>query len=157
MSLILSHCARSNTHAFFIRYVNAHLNIRWMYTWSTWLQTVLLFFHFPSTCVLMSISFWPTWQLAVISRACQPITHLQLFTREDTLKKCRLSMSLRMLPSGCNYLKWVLSQHLTNNFECLHKVHFSKSFFLRKILAILPICDTDVHIRVCDNEKKSVR
>ena len=24
---------------------------------------------------------------AVISRACQPITHLQLFTREDTLKK----------------------------------------------------------------------
>ena len=47
----------------------------------------------------------------------------------SVIDKCRLSMSLRMLPSGCNYLKRVLSQHLTNNFECLHKVHFSKCLF----------------------------
>ena len=37
-----------------------------------------------------------------------------------------------MLPSGCNYLKRVLSQHLTSNFDCLHKVHFSKILFKKK-------------------------
>ena len=63
-------------------------------------------FHFPSMCVLMSIlAAYVTIFLAVTSRECQPITHLLLFIREDTLKKCRLSMSLRMLQSGCNYLK----------------------------------------------------
>ena len=75
----------------FTRYVKAHLmsliiggNAReWI-----WLQTVLSFFT-SHRCVLSLI--WcqfqlPTWHLAVTSRACQRITHLLLFTREDTLK-----------------------------------------------------------------------
>ena len=141
MSWILSHCARSKYSCIFIRYVNAHHNIRWTHTRK----------NMASNCVVFHFSpIWPTWPLAVISHMCQPITHLQLFTLhswEDTLKKCRLSMSLRVLQSGCNYLKLVLSQHLTKQFQCLHKVHFSKSSYLGKILAIL---------RICDNEKKSV-
>ena len=32
----------------------------------------------------MFISFWPTWRLAVMSHACQLITHLQLLARKYT-------------------------------------------------------------------------
>ena len=42
---------------------------------------------FLSACVLMLISFWPTWRLAVMSHTCQLITQLQLFTRKDTVTK----------------------------------------------------------------------
>ena len=90
-------------------------------------------FHFPSVCVLMSISFWPTWRLAVTSRAWQPITRLQLFTKEDTLKKCWLLMRVCMLQSACNYLKWVLSQHLTKQFRMFAQGTVFKELFLGKI------------------------
>ena len=40
---------------------------------------------------------------------------------------------MRMLQSGCNHLKWVLSQHPTKQFRMFAQVHFSKSFFLGKI------------------------
>ena len=54
---------------------------------STWLQAVLLF-STSHRCVYQCqfhSGLCDDWQF--ISRACQPITHLLLFTREDTLKK----------------------------------------------------------------------
>ena len=71
---------------------------------STWLQTVLLFLFPIGVCIDVNFILAYVTIGSYIS-PCQPITHLQLFTREDTLKKCWLSMSLRMLQSGCNYLK----------------------------------------------------
>ena len=120
-----------------IRYVKAHLNvlnIRWTRTWKHMASICVVVL----VCVLMSISFWPTWRLAVTSRACQPITHLLLFTREDTLKICRLSMSLRMMQSGCNYLKWVLSQHLTKQFRMFAQGTFFKELFKEKYWRFYP-------------------
>ena len=119
----------------FIRYVNSHLNvlnIRWTGTWKHMASNCVVIFHFPSVCVLMSISFWPKWRLAVTSSACQPITHLLLFTSEDTLKKCLLLMSLCMFQLGCNYLKWVLSQHLTKQFRMFAQGTFFIELFFRK-------------------------
>ena len=82
----------------FIRYVNAHLMsliLGGHACESIWLQTVLFFFT-SHRCVYWCQFQLPTWWLAVTSRVCQPITHLLLFTREDTLKKCRLLMSLHV-------------------------------------------------------------
>ena len=106
--------------------------------WKHMTSNCVVVFHFPSVCVLMSISFWPTWRLAVISRAWQPITHLQLFTWEDTLKKCWLLMRMRMLQSDCNYLKWFLSQNLTKQFWMFAQETVYKELF-RKNMVILPI------------------
>ena len=63
---------------------------------------------------------------------CQLITHLQL-------KKMLVMNESAHVASAFQLLK--MSSHNTqpNNFECLHKVHFS-NFFLRKISVILPVC-----------------
>ena len=43
-------------------------------------------------------------------------------------------MNLRMLQSGCNYLKWVLSQHLTKQFRMFAQgTIFSELFFRKNI------------------------
>ena len=42
----------------------------------------MFFFNFPSACVLMLISFWP-----IMSRACQLIKDLHVFTWEDPVTK----------------------------------------------------------------------
>ena len=56
-------------------------------------------FHFPSVCVLMSISFQPTLYLARVNQL-----HICNCLQGKTLKKYWLSMSLHMLQLGCNYL-----------------------------------------------------
>ena len=73
----------------FIRYVNAHLMsliLGGHAHESIWLQTVLSFFT-SHLCVYWCQFQLPTWRLAVTSLACQPITHLLLFTSEDTIKE----------------------------------------------------------------------
>ena len=128
----------------FIRYVNAHLNvlnIRWTRTWkSIWLQTVLSFF-ISRRCVYwcqFHSGLCDDWQLHLA-----PVNQLHICycLQGKTLKKCRFSMSLRMLQSGCYYLKWVLSQHLTKQFWMFEQGTFFIELLLGKKLAILPICD----------------
>ena len=64
------------------------------------------FCYFASACVLKLISFWPTRRLAVMSRACQLISHLQLFIREDTVtREMWVINEPAHIAVGCNYLK----------------------------------------------------
>ena len=55
---------------------------------STWLQTVL-FFYVPLACVLMLISvcLCDDWQFCLVHVKSLYITHLLLFTREETFTK----------------------------------------------------------------------
>ena len=84
---------------------------------STWLHTMLLFLLLP-VGVCIDVNFILAYTtVAVMSRACQLISHLQLFIREDTVTK---EMSVINEPAhiavGCNYLKCFLSQHLYKQF-----------------------------------------
>ena len=108
---------------------------------STSLQTVLLFFYFPSACVLMLIS---VCRLAVLSHECQIITHLQLFTREDTFTKVisvidesvHVAVVLQLLEmSSIAKLNQTISNVCTSSFFSV--------LFLGKKLTILPICDNE--------------
>ena len=90
-----SHCARHIHQKHVCKpYV---LNIRWTRTWKHMASNCVVVFLFPSVCVLnIDVNFQlPTWRLAITSCTCQPITHLLLFIREDTPKKCWLSISCR--------------------------------------------------------------
>ena len=60
-------------------------------------------FHFPLVCVLMSMSAAYVTIGSYISRVSTNNTFATVY--KGIIDECRLSMSLRMLQSGCNYLK----------------------------------------------------
>ena len=94
-------------------------------------------FHFQSVCVLMSISAAYV-TIGSYIRACQPITDLLLFTREDTLKKCRLSMSLH----ECMLQLLEMSSFTKPNHVCT-RYNILRALFYEKYWRFLPVCDNE--------------
>ena len=82
-------------------------------------------FHFPLMCVLMLISFWPT---CVSTNYTFATVYKGRHTKEMSVIDEPAHVAV-----GLQLLERVLSQHLTNNFECLRKVHFSESFNKKNI------------------------
>ena len=83
-----------------------------------------------------------------MSHGFQLITYLQLLTREDTVAKemsvidepAHVSVGLQLLEMSSITTP---NQTISNVCTFLILVHFSKSSFLGKILAILPICNNE--------------
>ena len=94
-------------------------------------------FHFQSVCVLMSISAAYV-TIGSYIRACQPITDLLLFTREDTLTKCRLSMSLH----ECMLQLLEMSSITKPNHVCT-RYNILRALYYEKYWRFLPVCDNE--------------
>ena len=121
----------------FIRYINEHLDIWWTCMWKHMASNcVVIFFNSRLVCVLMLISFWPTWRLAVMSHACQLITHLQLFTRKYTeIKDMPVIDEPAHIAVGLQLLEM---SSITTPISNVCTRYIYKEFLLRKNLAI---CD----------------